>query len=173
MGISLNMILNITNYTINKYYKIRNSPMKYLTLFFFLILSYSPLFGQSYATTSKFRSFSICDMDFENNRKFNCQKEPGKVLFRKIDIIPNKSITLYFKDENQNESISKLWESRNFEMNKTNDLFIYKYLEADLNKVGAFSINVIMRLDYSVQSLICFMNENGQLIEIKLFDKEI
>jgi hypothetical protein len=142
--------------------------MKLVLIITFCISLSNPIFGQS-KKTSEFKSYSLCDIDLVNDRTINCQKKDGKIIFEKIEVLPKESITLYFKDENRN--ISKSWDPNDFSLNNTNDLFIYKLIKTDLNKNGAFSVNVIMRLDYSVQSLVCFRNVNGELLEIKLFDK--
>ncbi|WP_026837070.1 hypothetical protein [Gillisia sp. JM1] len=145
--------------------------MKLALILTFCISLCNPIFGQS-KKTSDFRSYSLCDIDLANGNEINtvnCQKQNGTTIFEKIEIIPNESITLYFKDDDRN--ISKSWDSNDFLLNNTNDLFIYKLIKTDLRENGALSIHVIMRLDYSVQSLVCIRNTNGELREIKLFDK--
>ena len=37
----------------------------------------------------------------------------------------------------------------------------------DLNKNGGMNISLVMRMDYSVQYIVSYRNENGRLLEIK------
>ncbi len=139
-----------------------------------LILVFLNFSLQLTAQTSKvtnLKSYSICDVDVPNNQIYNCKTEVGQILFTKAEIVPNKSITLYLKKGNNNDEIKTIWDSTKFSLNNTNNLFIYNFLESDLNKNGASRISIIMRMDYSVQYIVIYRNENGKLLEIKLFDK--
>lgn len=128
------------------------------------------LFAQTQKVTN-LKSFSICDVDVANNRKYNCKTEAGQIVFTKVEVVPNKSITLHFLNSNNVEKIEATWDSTKFGLNNTNDLFIYKFMGTDLNKNGGMNISLVMRMDYSVQYIVSYRNENGRLLEIKMFDK--
>ncbi len=117
---------------------------------------------------TKLNNFSLCDFNARTGDIENCTEHSGQVVYNKIEVIPNKSITLYFKDPKENgESITKKWDFADLGRNNSDDLFIYKLLEGDMNIRGSMTMTVLMRMDYSVQSLITVTYQNGELLVIK------
>jgi hypothetical protein len=55
----------------------------------------------------------------------------------------NKSIKLYFENGNSYNGIGVVWDSTKFNLNDTNDLFIYNFMNSDLNKNEGMKISII------------------------------
>lgn len=114
----------------------------------------------------------MCRIDKTDGSEYDCQEKVGQLLYRKIKVIPNHSITTYLKGKiGEDETIKATWDFSNLEMNNRKDLFMYKFLETDISKPGNASITILMRLDYTVQEVIYFLNYEGNIIKLTLFDE--
>lgn len=138
-------------------------------LIFFLCSSMA--YSQSGVAT-QLKSYKMCRIDKTDASEYDCRQVIGELLYRKIIVVPNKSITTYPKGEiGENEAIKVTWDFSNLHMNNDKDLFIYKSVETDINKPGGASITVVMRLDYTVQAVVYILNYEGNITKFTMFDK--
>lgn len=138
-----------------------------------LLLFFQKTYGQPTVTTN-FNYYSICDINFETGQNENCSEKKGQLFFKKAEVIPNKSVVLFFKESSQEkdiESIKNYWDFSKLSMNNDESLFIYKLIKGDLNVDGQFTIYLLLNLDYSIHSLKYILNQNDKLLEITLQEK--
>ena len=147
-----------------------NSLSIFLTILIFFLCS-SMVYSQSGVAT-QLKSYTMCRIDKTDASEYDCRELIGELLYRKIIVVPNKSITTYPKGEiGENEAIKANWNFSNLRMNNDKDLFIYTFVETDINKPGGASITIIMRLDYTVQAVVYILNYEGNLTKVTMFDK--
>ncbi|EOG6905735.1 hypothetical protein H0I59_09895 [Flavobacterium psychrophilum] len=123
-----------------------------MTLFLEIIPSYS-----QNKNVSTFNSYELCFI--ENMQPTDCKTINSSPLITKIEIIPNKEITIIMNGETYTQN----WDRTSLSINN-NNLFLYKLIKGNMNKKGDLDVTVIMYQDYKLYCIRTFLNVNNQII---------
>lgn len=148
------------------------NKISFVFIFTFFYLFFAPFEGFSQSSVvSQLKNYTACKID-ASGEESDCQEKIGQLLYRKISVVPNKEITVYPKGQIGDEkSIKTTWNKSRLKMNEDEDLYIYDFATTDLNKPNGSSILIIMRLDYTVQAVIYYLNYEGVLNKFTMLDR--
>lgn len=116
--------------------------------------------------------YSICTLNPISMDEYNCTEKFGQLMYKSVKILPNKRIELEFtKPTDGALSIASNWDESKIRMNEDKTLYIYEFIDSNINNDGGQMITIIFRKDYTLQQIHHALNTEGKVVIMRMMSK--